>query len=232
MVEKRAADGGLNRILAGNPSLGHSHNFDISVQVNLAQSVRQSNFVEVSENFTLPLLTLLGHREVVNAQHHIFGRPYHRFTIGRQQQVFGREHQLASFCHCLSRERNVNCHLVTVKVGVKRGADQGVNLNRIAFHQHRFKSLNSQPVQCGRPVEQDRPCLDDLFQHFPHLGPLLLDDAFGSLDVVSVVILHQLLNDKGAKQLQSHPLRQARLMQLQLRTDDNNRAARVIHPFA
>jgi hypothetical protein len=45
-------------------------------------------------------------------------------------------------------------HLVAVEVRVVGGADQGVQLDGLAFHQQGLKGLDAQAVQGGRAVEQ------------------------------------------------------------------------------
>ena len=53
------------------------------------------------------------------------------------------------------------CHLVSVEIGIERGADQRVQLNRFAFNQDRFKGLDTQTVKGGGPVEHDRVFLNN-----------------------------------------------------------------------
>ena len=73
-------------------------------------------------------------------------------------------------------------HLVAVEVGVERRADQRVNLDGLAFHQHRLERLNAQAVQRGSAVQQHRMVLDDLFEDVPNHRFLLLDHFLGLLD--------------------------------------------------
>ncbi len=46
----------------------------------------------------------------------------------------------------------MNRHLVTVKVGVERGTYKRVQLDRLALHKHRLKSLDTEAVQRRRTV--------------------------------------------------------------------------------
>jgi len=41
----------------------------------------------------------------------------------------------------------VDRHLIAVKVGVECGADQRVDFDGLAFHQHRLKRLNAKAMQ-------------------------------------------------------------------------------------
>ena len=77
----------------------------------------------------------------------------------------------ASAC-ASARQRNVDRHLVAVKVSVVGGAGQRVQLERAALNQHRLERLNAQTVQRRRAVEQNRVLLDDNIESVPDLGLL------------------------------------------------------------
>ena len=81
-------------------------------------------------------------------------------------------------------------------------------------------------------VQQDRVVLDDLFEDVPDLGPDALDDALGALDVVGEALLDQLAHDERLEQLEGHLLGQAALVELELRADHDDRAARVVDALA
>src|SRR5690606_26056254 len=55
-----------------------------------------------------------------------------------------------------------------------------------------------------------------------------LHHALGGLDVLRVVEVHQPLHDERLEQLERHVLRQTALVQLELRTDDDDRTAGVV----
>ena len=104
--------------------------------------------------FALGAGTRLG--QVVAAEHHVLGRNGDGRAVRRRQDVVRREHQGRGFDLRFGRQRNVDGHLVAVEVGVERGADQRVNLDGLAFHQHRLERLNAEAVQRGSAVQQDR----------------------------------------------------------------------------
>src|SRR5919106_295153 len=81
-------------------------------------------------------------------------------------------------------------------------------------------------------VQEHRMLLDDVVQDVPDLGPLLLHELLGGLDRRGDAALLQLAEDERLEQLQGHLLRQPALMQLQIRTDDDDRSPRVVHPLA
>ena len=74
--------------------------------------------------------------------------------------------------------------------------------------------------------------LDDLFEDVPHLGPDTLDDPLGALDVVGEALLDQLAHDERLEQLERHLLGQAALVELEVRADDDDGPAGVVHALA
>ena len=97
-------------------------------------------------------------------------------------------------------------HLVTVEVGVEGRADQRVDLDGRALDEHGHERLDSQAVQGRCAVEEDGVILDDLFKDIPDLGPDPLDDALGTLDVVSQALLDQLAHHERLEELERHSL--------------------------
>ena len=71
-------------------------------------------------------------------------------------------------------------HLVTVEVGVERRADERVQLDRLAFGEHRLERLDAEAVQRRRAVQEHRVLLDHFFEDVPDLGTLLLDQLLGA----------------------------------------------------
>ena len=65
------------------------------------------------------------------------------------------------------RQRHVHGHLVAVEVGVERRADERMQLDRLAFDQHRLERLDAQTVQRRRAVQQHRMLTDHLFEDIP-----------------------------------------------------------------
>ena len=70
----------------------------------------------------------------------------------------------------LGGQRNVDGHLVAVKVGVVGGTDERMQLESAAFDEHRLKRLDAQTVQRRRAVQQNRVVLDDRLEGVPDLG--------------------------------------------------------------
>src|ERR1700745_1961058 len=73
---------------------------------------------------------------------------------------------------------------------------------------------------------------DDLLEDVPSPGTLLLDHALGRLDRRGEAVELELGVDERLEQLERHLLRQAALMQLELGTDDDDRAAGIVDALA
>src|SRR5665213_2299555 len=134
--------------------------------------------------------------------------------------------------HGAAEERHVHGHLVAVEVVVERLAHQGMDLDGLALDEHRHESLDAQPVQCRGAVEEHGMVGDDLVEHVPDLRTNTLHHALGALDVLREVLAHQLAHHERLEQLQGHLLGKTALVQLQLRTDDDDRAAAVVDALA
>src|SRR6266849_133418 len=126
----------------------------------------------------------------------------------------------------------MHSHLVAVEVGVKGGTHQRVQLDGAAFDQHRVEGLDAQAVQRGGAVQQHRMVFDDLLEYVPHFRLDTLDKAFRALDVVREVLLDQFAHDERFEEFQGHLFRETALVQLQIRADHDDGAARVVNALA
>ena len=193
---------------------------------------RALHFHDVGEDhaFALAVDALAG--GVVQAQHHVLRRHDRRLTRGREQHVVGGQHQRAGFHLRFDRQRDVDGHLVAVEVGVEGRADQRVQLDRLAFNQHRLERLDAQAVQRRRAVQQHRVLLDDFLKNVPDHWRTALDFLLRRLDRGGDAHRLQTREDEGLEQLQSHQLGQAALVQFERRTDHDDRTARVVDALA
>ena len=107
---------------------------DLGVQVDSAFVYCLNHFKQLTEHtaFTLFAFTSIG--EVIATDDQVLLRGHDWTTRGWAQDVVGAQHQHACFCLCFNRQRQVNCHLVAVEVGVKRGANEWVQLNCLALY--------------------------------------------------------------------------------------------------
>ena len=98
-----------------------------------------------------------------------------------------------------------------------------------ALDQDRLESLDPQAVQGRRTVQQDRMILDDDFQCVPNLVLGAFHHLAGGFDIIGNAGFHQPFHHERLEQLQGHFFRQAALIHLQIRADDDNRTAGVVH---
>ena len=87
-------------------------------------------------------------------------------------------------------------------------------------------------MQRRRAVQQHRMALGDFFENVPDFRRLALDHLLRAAHGVHVAEFLQAANDERLEQNERHLLRQTALMQLELRTDDDDRTAGVIDAFA
>ena len=140
------------------------------------------------------------------------------------QDVVRGQHQDASLGLGFSREREVHCHLVTVEVGVERGTDQRVNLDALPSTRLRLESLDSETVQALAHGSATPGARDDSSKT-SHTSGETLDHALRALDVLCVVKVDETLHDERLEQLKRHLLGQTALVQLELRTNHDDRTA-------
>ena len=130
--------------------------------------------------FALGVDFVAGH--VIQAQYNILRWHDNWLAISRRKHIVRSQHQRARFHLRFQAQWHVNRHLVAVKVGVKRGAHQRVQLNRLAFDQNRLEGLNAQTVQSRRTVQQNGVFANHFFQDVPYFGHFLFYQFFGRLN--------------------------------------------------
>ena len=158
------------------------------------------------------------HREIIEPEHHVLRRHDDRLAVGGAEDVVGAHHQHPGFQLGFQAERHMDRHLVTVEVGIEGRADQRVQLDRLAFDQHRLERLDAEPVKRRRPVQQNRVLADHFVQYVPDLFPLLFDIFLRLFQGHGEALGVEAGVDERLEQLERHLLRQAALVQLQFRT--------------
>ena len=134
--------------------------------------------------------------------------------LAGREDVVGRQHQHVGLGLGLDGQRQVDGHLVAVEVGVEALADQRVDLDGVAFDQHRLERLDAHAVQRRGAVQQHRVLVDDLFEDVPDLLVAPLEHLLGGLDGVGQAALLELADDERLVELQGDLLGQAALVQL------------------
>ncbi len=123
-------------------------------------------------------------------------------------------------------------HLVTVEVRVEGGADQRMNLDRLALDEHWLKCLDAEPVECRSAIEKHGVVLDHLLKDIPHHIILFLDLLFRLFYGRGMAFGLEAVVDERLEQFKRHLLWQTALVELQLRADDDDRTTRIIDAFA
>ena len=180
----------------------------------------------------LARLPVAHERDVIEAEHDVLARHDDRLAVGGMQDVVGRHHQHPRLELRFERQRHVHGHLVAVEVGVEGGADERMQLDRLAFDQHRLERLDAEPMQGRRAVEHDRVLADHLVEDVPDFGLLLLDQLLGLLDGRRQALGVEARIDERLEQFERHLLRQAALMQLELGADHDHRTAGIVDALA
>ena len=170
--------------------------------------------------------------EVVGTEHHVLRRRRERAPVSRREDVVRRQHQDPGLRLGLRRERQVDGHLVAVEVGVERVTDERVHLDRLALDEDRLEGLDPEAVERRRAVQQHRVLGDHLFEDVPDVQRHRLDVLLRRLDVLHGLPLDEPAHDERLEELERHQLRQAALVQLQVRAGHDDRAARVVDALA
>ena len=127
---------------------------------------------------------------------------------------------------------HVDGHLVAVEVGVVGRADERMDADRLALDEDGLEGLDGEAVQRRRAVEQHRVALRDLLEDVPDLGRALLDHLAGAAHGVHEAELLEPADDERLEEDERHLLRQAALVELELRADDDDGAAGVVDALA
>ncbi len=234
LVENKTANRRLHKpALHGSAFHGLIHpHLNPGVEGDYPVFISQDSFVYILKclPFTQAPRTFLG--QVINPQHHILGRHGHQAAVGRLQQIIGGQQQEPAFCLGLHGQRQMHRHLVAVKIRVKGRTYQGMELDGLAFHQNRLKSLDAKPVQRRGPVQHHRMFLDNLFQYVPYFGLQALYHLLRAFNVMGSAVLHQLLHHKRFKKFNGHLFGEAALVYFQFRSHHDNGTARIVYPLA
>jgi hypothetical protein len=236
--QQRATDRGVDHFglldalaVLAELDLAQAH-LHLRVQFDRAVVVGAMHFGDVRERHALALAVFQRAGHVVQAEHDVLRRHDDRFAVRGREDVVGRHHQRARFELRFERQRHVHGHLVAVEVRVERGTHERMQLDRLAFDEHRLERLDAEAVQRRRAVEQHRMFADHLFEDVPHLGALALDQLLRRLDRGGEAAALQLGEDERLEQFERHLLRQAALVQLERRADHDDRTAGVVDALA
>jgi hypothetical protein len=119
-------------------------------------------------------------------------------------------------------------HLVTVEVCVECGTYERVELYSASVNKHGLERLNGQTVECGCTVEEHGMFFDNVFKCIPYVRMNTLDLLLRVLDVGSLAHFYKSLDYEGLEELESHLARKSALIDLELRTYNDNRTAGIV----
>ena len=125
----------------------------------------------------------------------------------------------------------MNRHLVTVEVGVERGTNQRMQFDRFTLYQDRLERLDTQTMQSRGTVQHNRMLFDNIFQNIPHCRLQFFYHLLGIFDIMSGSVGNQLFHYKRFEQLDRHLFRQTTLIDLQLRSDNDNGTSGIVNTF-
>ena len=173
-------------------------------------------------------VVVVDYGQIVGAEYHILSGNGNGAAVRGLEQVVSRKHKEASLCLSLCRKRNMDCHLVAVEVGVECGTNKRMKPYGSALDKHRLECLDTEAVKRGSTVEHDGVILDDYLKSIPHCGVGALDHLTGGFDVARDLGLDKALHNEGLEELESHLFGKTALIELEVRSDDDNRTAGVV----
>src|SRR5207237_10449625 len=125
----------------------------------------------------------------------------------------------------VDRERHIHGHLIAVQIRIVRGADQRMDADGFAFDQLRLKSLDRQPMQGRRAIEQHRMTLSDFLENVPNFRRLALDHFFRTAHRMDITEIFDTTNNEWLEQNDRHLLRQTATVTFQFVTYDHTGVA-------
>ena len=186
------------------------------------------HFSQIGEHHAFTLGIDAFASSVIKTENDILRRHNDWLAVSRREHIVRSQHQGTRFHLRFERQWNVNSHLVTVEVGVESRANKRVQLDGLALDQGRLKGLDTQTVKRRRTVEHDRMFTNNLFEDIPDYRLLRLDHLLGLLDGRCQPHDFKAIEDERLEQFKRHQFRQTALVQFELRTDDNDRAAGIV----
>ena len=208
---------------------------DPVVHLQRAVGLGVEHFLQTAEQRNADALGRLGARldgQVVGAEDDVLRRREDRLAGRRREDVRRRHHEEFALHDRFERQRHVDGHLVTVEVRVVGGTDERVNADGFAFDQDGLERLDRQTVERRCAIEQHRMALRDFLEDVPDFWRLLLDHLARTADGVHEAEFLEAADDERLEKNERHLLRQTALVELELRTDDDDGTAGVIDALA
>ena len=125
----------------------------------------------------------------------------------------------------------MHSHLVTIKVGVKSGTSQRVQLNSFTLNHTRLERQDTMTVQGRSTVQQYRMTFHYMFQNLKDNRFLAVNNFLSRFHSLHQSALNEFTDNKRFVQFRRHIFRQTAFVHFQFRTDNNNRTSRIVHTF-
>ena len=122
----------------------------------------------------------------------------------------------------------MDCHLVSVKVGIESSTCERMQLDSFALNQLRLESLNTKTVKRRGTVEQYRMTLHHILENIPDDWLTAVNNLLSTLYCLNYAAFYQLADNEGLVKFGCHKFRQATLSHLQFWTYDNYRTGRIV----
>ena len=216
----------LNNICIGNQDP------DFCLQIKIFMIISHQGFMQTAVAIAFPFCAGTLNRHVIRAQNHILRRYRYRFAVFRSQDIIHGHHHQTGFRLRLYRQGQMDSHLVTVKVGIVRSANQRMQRDGTSFGQNRLKCLDAQTVQRRCAVQEYRMLFDDFFQDIPYFRSRPFYHAFSGTDIQGGIVILQTFHNERFEKFQRHFFRQAALVHLHLGTYHDYRTAGIVDAFA
>src|SRR5688572_7904237 len=97
-----------------------------------------------------------------------------------------------------------------------------MQLNGFSFNENRLKRLDAKTVERRSAVQENRMLFHNFVENIPNFLALFFDHLLCALDGRNVTVLRKFVVNKWFEKLERHLFWQTALMQLQLRTDNDN----------
>ena len=204
------------------------------MDADLVLVVREHDLAPILEQLQILVCLFVGRlvREEVHAHDDVLRGRDDRLAVRGRENVVRAEHEHVRFGLRFHAQRKVHGHLVAVEVGVEAAANERMDADRVAFHEHRLECLDAHSVQRRGAVEQHGVLVDDFFEDVPHGGVAALEHALGALDGVRQAVLLELADDERLEEFERDLLGKAALVELEFRADDDDRTRGVIDALA
>ena len=224
LVDNDAARGSLDHVGALGLILlvDYKPYIDPGVKFDGTLVESHNDFLRAVEALALALCTRFDLGDVVQTEHHILRRYGDRSTVGRVENVLGTEHEKLGLHHGCIAERKMDCHLVTVEVGVERGTCERMKLDGLALDHAWLECLDTEPVKSRSTVQENRMSLHHILEDIPDDRILPVHNLLGRLHGLHDAALNQFPDNERFVKLGCHELRQTALVHLELRTNDNH----------